>query len=331
VIVTFSVPAEYAKARLDRFIMAQNHEQLYSRSLVEKLIESGSVFVNGECCTKKGRQLKEKDEVTCETLACSLLAPCSLAGENLPLSIVYEDEWIAIIDKPAGLVVHPGAGRHSGTLVNALLYHFNLNLSNLADSGEHKRPGIVHRLDKDTSGLLMIAKDDKTHYRLSKMLMERAIHKQYLCICCGVPEPPCGVVNLPIHRHKAVRQKMAVVEGGKEAITEYKVVEDFAYYSLLEVTLHTGRTHQIRVHLSAINHPVLGDAVYSSLKRDLSYAHPLKQGVYRVFFQKNVARQALHSFKLGFVHPVTGEEMSFVSEMPGDMAEWVKWLRLVVS
>jgi len=323
---TFVVTSEFVNARLDKFIMAQNHEQLYSRSLVEKLIESGSVFVNSEHCPKKGRQLKENDQITVH-LPIDFATTTSLQGEDIPLRIIYEDEWLAIIDKPAGLAVHPGAGRHSGTLVNALIYHFNQNLSNMADSATHKRPGIVHRLDKDTSGLMMIAKDDKTHFRLSKMFMDRQMHKAYLCICCGVPEPSEGVINQSIQRHKTDRKKMAVGEGGKVSHTEYKVISDFGHYSLLEVTLFTGRTHQIRVHLSAINHPVLGDTVYSSLKRDLSYCPPNMQKVFGCFLQKKLHRQALHSFRLAFKHPVSGKEMSFQSEMPSDMVECVGFLR----
>jgi len=324
---TFTVTSEHVNERLDKFIMAQNYEKLYSRSQVERLIECGSVFINGVQCTKKGLQLKINDQITVQMTLDLATNYTSLQGEDIPLRIIFEDEWLAIIDKPAGLVVHPGAGHQSGTLVNALIYHFNQNLSNLTDSAVHKRPGIVHRLDKDTSGLMMIAKNDKTHKLLSDIFMQRHIKKTYLCICCGVPEPPESGIHLLIQRHKTDRKKMAVGEGGKEATTFYKIVEDFQYYCLLEVSIYTGRTHQIRVHLSAINHPVLGDEVYSSAKRDLSYAHPNLQNAYKCFFQKNVIRQALHSFRLAFMHPVTGKEMCFQSELPSDMAECVRFLR----
>jgi len=326
---TFIVTSEYVKARLDKYIMAQNHEQLYSRSLVEKLIESGSVFINGEYCTKKGKQLKEKDEIVVH-IPVDLVTTTSLQGENIPLRIIFEDEWLAIIDKPVGLAVHPGAGRSSGTLVNALIYHFAQNLSNLADSSQHQRPGIVHRLDKDTSGLMVIAKDNKTHKMLSDIFMHHDILKKYLCICCGVPESR-GYVDLPISRHKTDRQKMAVKQEGKLAITHYKVISDFEYYSLLEVLLFTGRTHQIRVHMSAINHPVLGDSVYSSQKSELSYCPPNLQKVYGNFLHKKLHRQALHAYQLAFTHPVTKKSMFFQSEMPPDMAECVEFLGEVVS
>jgi len=325
----YTVTADFTRERLDKFIMAQNHEQLYSRSLVEKLISNGSVFINGVQCDKKGRQLRESDVVTVHLSADLSAIVEPLQGEAIPLQIVYEDEWLAIIDKPAGLAVHPGAGRSNGTLVNALLYHFNQNLSNITDSAQHRRPGIVHRLDKDTSGLMVIAKDDRTHKLLSDIFMLRGILKKYLCICCGVPEPPCGQIDLSISRHKTARQKMAVIKDGKEAHTTYKVISDFEYFSLLEVTLSTGRTHQIRVHLEAINHPVLGDEVYSSHKRSISYCSPNLQKIYGYYFQKNLHRQALHSYQLGFSHPVTADRLFFQSEMPTDMTECVKFLERV--
>jgi 23S rRNA pseudouridine1911/1915/1917 synthase len=243
--------------------------------------------------------------------------------ENIPIEIVYEDQWLLVVNKPAGMTTHPAPGSISGTLVNALLYHYENSLSDVENNKQ--RPGIVHRLDKDTSGLIIVAKDNKTHYELSELFMNRKISKSYLCICVGVPEPSSAVINKPICRHRTNRKKMAVIDTGKEAISRYQVLKDFDYFSLLEVEIETGRTHQIRVHLESINHPVLGDNMYNTLKRTLSASPPNTQKNLKCFLKKSVYRQALHAWKISFVHPKTGDMMNFVSDIPEDMVEWISY------
>jgi len=223
-----------------------------------------------------------------------------LIPQEISLDIIFQDEHLIVINKPAGLVVHPAKGHHDNTLVNAILFHCH----DLKGIQGELRPGIVHRLDKDTSGVMVIAKNEDAHHSLAEQIKDRKISKEYMAIVKGIPSPPKGMINAPIGRHPVHRKKMAVVEGGKKAITRYSIEKEFAEFSLLKVKLLTGRTHQIRVHLSYIGFPIVGDPVYSK--------------------QKNIfglSRQALHASKLGFTHPATKEWMEFTAPLAKDIQD----------
>ena len=222
--------------------------------------------------------------------------------QNIPLNIVYEDEHIIVVNKPSGMVVHPAVGNESGTLVNALLYHCGDTLSGINGV---IRPGIVHRIDKDTSGLLVVAKNDDAHLFLSSLLKDHGIKRTYFAIVVGKMKEQRGTINLPIARHPTNRKKMAVVMGGREAITHYEVLAEYNGYSYLKLNLETGRTHQIRVHLSHMGHPIIGDTVYSSVSTPFEKANKaLLDG------------QILHAGELSFPHPVSGEQVFFRCELP---------------
>jgi 23S rRNA pseudouridine1911/1915/1917 synthase len=238
-------------------------------------------------------------------------APAEAVAQDIPLNIVFEDEHLIVIDKPAGLVVHPAAGNLDGTLVNALLHHCRGQLSGI---GGVVRPGIVHRIDKETSGLLVVAKTDAAHEGLAKQFADHSIHRAYLAIVAGVPKPVSGTVSGHIGRSDHDRKKMAVLhplnKRGKHAVTHYRLIEALGLASLVECRLETGRTHQVRVHMSSIGHPLLGDPVYG---RNPQRLRP-------ILTQLHFARQALHAAELGFIHPVTGAAQNFVSALPADMA-----------
>lgn len=274
--------------RLDKLI-SDNTE--LSRSAAAKLIERGLVTVNGKNADKK-TVLK-----TGEIAVVEIPEPeeQDILPENIPLDIVYEDNDLLVVNKPKGMVVHPAAGHFSGTLVNALMFHCKDSLSGI--NGEI-RPGIVHRIDKDTSGLLIVAKNDFSHIGLSEQIKAHSFTREYQTVVCGNIKQD-GTVNAPIGRHKLDRKKMCVTaENSREAITHYFVLRNFAGYTHLRVQLETGRTHQIRVHLSYIGHPVAGDEVYGNGK------------------PKWLGGQCLHAKKIGFVHPRTGEYLEFDSELP---------------
>lgn len=264
----------------------------FSRSHVIKLIEQQKVTVNGKIPKKSGEKLTVGDEIVVELLPPKKI---SLEPENIPLDIVYEDDDIIVVNKRRGLVVHPAGGSESGTLVNALLYH----ATGLSGINGEIRPGIVHRLDKDTSGLMVIAKNDDAHISLSRQLSERTCHRTYRALLEGNLKTDEGRIDAPIGRHRGDRKKMAVVEGGRHALTDYKVIERFSRYTLAEFYLHTGRTHQIRVHAKHIGHPVVGDKTYNT--------HPDKLGA---------NGQLLHAVKLQFTHPRSGKEVCFETELP---------------
>ncbi|MBM3156520.1 MAG: RluA family pseudouridine synthase [Chloroflexi bacterium] len=277
--------------RLDKYVAEQCH---ISRSYAQKLIEEGNVTVNNHAA-RASHKLDAGDRVIA-----SIPPPAStsLTPEAIPLKVVYEDKDVIVIDKPAGLLVHPAAGQKSGTLVNAILAH-------CPDLGEIKgsiRPGIVHRLDKDTSGLMMVAKNNASHAYLSRQIKQRSIKKTYIALVLGQLAPERGAIEAPIGRHPRDRKRMAVVERGREAKTEYRVLRYLDDCTLLEVMPETGRTHQIRVHLSAIGHPVFGDHIYG--KRS-----PI------------LGRQFLHAYKLGFRLPSTGEFVEFTSRLPRELQE----------
>ncbi|MDH5639520.1 MAG: RluA family pseudouridine synthase [Nitrospinota bacterium] len=289
-----TVPPQDAGERVDRF--AAKSIRKLSRSRVHKLLEEGAILVNG-IKVRPSHRLAEGDKIS---VAIPKAAPSTVAPENIPLDIVYEDAHFLVVNKPAGMVVHPAAGNYTGTLVSALLHHS----PDLSGVGGVARPGIVHRLDKGTSGLLTVAKTDEAHHSLAGQIMEKTMRRVYLAIVKGKPGPLEGAVEGNIARSRRDRKKMTVVaSGGKEALTMFKVEAFLENHSLLVVTLGTGRTHQIRAHMAHINCPVLGDLAYG-----------------RRGGAKLIGRPALHSWKLALQHPATGLAMEFTAPMPEDMA-----------
>lgn len=274
--------------RIDAFL-AETTE--YSRSRIQSLIKDGFITVDAKN-VKPNYVLR-----TGEYILIDPPEPASLdvAPQQIPLDIVYEDDDLCVINKPQDMVVHPAPGHADGTLVNALLYHFG----SLSSVGGVLRPGIVHRIDRMTSGLLVVAKNDRVHQALSDQFRDHSAGREYLTIVNGNLREDSGTIDAPIGRHHSDRKRMAIVAGGREAVTHWKVLQRFGTHTLLRVTLETGRTHQIRVHMSSIHHPVAGDTVYGSQKPQLGL-----QG------------QALHGFKLHFVHPTTKNDMIFTTAMP---------------
>ena len=297
----YTIAVSDAGSRLDHFLAIQSDLGL-SRSQIARLIKEGQIKVNQEE-TKASHKLKIGDKIT---LTIPLPKKLDVIPEELPLNIMYEDDDLVVVNKARGMTVHPGAGRETGTLVNALLQH----CTNLSGIGGVLRPGIVHRLDKDTSGLIVIAKSDLAHQALSKQFKERKVSKKYLALVHGIVKQNEGVVETLIGRHRVKRKKMAVLEaGGKEAITHYRVVERFKQYALVELDLKTGRTHQIRVHMNYLGFPLVGDPIYGKKKEAFK-----------------TAGQLLHAAKLGFTHPRTGEYLEFTAPLPEDMREIIKKL-----
>ena len=327
--IKFTVTDEYDAYRIDKYIKEQNEENLYSRTLIDKYIQTEKVSVNGKIVTKKSYPVKTNDEIIINLLDIEQERVEHIQQEPIDLKILYEDEYLAVIDKPSGMTVHPGAGNHYGTLANALLYHFGNNLSNIdsEDSKIQQRAGIVHRLDKDTSGVIIITKDNQTHYGMSQLFMNRLVDKTYLCICLGVPDPLQGTIDKSIGRCKSNRKKMTVDPDGKPAVTHYKTLIDFEYFSLLEVKLETGRTHQIRVHLDSIYHPIIADEVYNSLKRTLGSCPPNKQIAIKMYLNKHIHRQALHAYKVQFNHPRLNKVIQVESALPDDMEDFISFLK----
>lgn len=276
--------------RLDAYI-AKKREDL-SRVMVQKLIENGNVLVDG-----KKRKISYKVQVG-EVIELDIpeAKETGIKAEDIPLDIVYEDEDIIVVNKPKGMVVHPANGNPDGTLVNAIMAHCKGSLSGI---GGEIRPGIVHRLDKDTSGLLIVAKNDKAHINMSEQIKNREVKKIYIALVRGVVPENEATINMPIGRSTKDRKKMAVRKDGKEAITHFKVLKRYANYTLLEVKIDTGRTHQIRVHMAEIGHPVVGDMVYSNGKNEFG-----------------VQGQMLHAKSLDFKHPITGKQMHLEAEVP---------------
>ncbi|MBQ5317664.1 MAG: RluA family pseudouridine synthase [Oscillospiraceae bacterium] len=275
--------------RIDKWICEQNHD--ISRSMLQKLLKDNQVTVNGKSVSKSYK-VTNGDEIIID-----VPAPVELdvLSENIPIEIVYEDEDLLVVNKPKGMVVHPAAGNYNGTLVNALLYHCNGRLSSINGV---IRPGIVHRIDKNTSGLLIVAKTDKAHTGLAEQIKAHTFTREYQAIVCGRLKESSGIIEAPIGRHPVDRKKMCVTDkNSKEAKTEYTVLDEFNGYSHIKLKLYTGRTHQIRVHMSYVGHPVYGDDVYGK-------ASKLCEG------------QCLHAKKIGFIHPISGNYLEFDSELP---------------
>jgi 23S rRNA pseudouridine1911/1915/1917 synthase len=314
---TVTIAGDQAGLRLDRALAT--HLAQLSRSRLKALIVAGQVTIAGRTIRDPATTVKSGDSVT---VSLPPPEPASPEGEEIPLNIVYEDEAIIVIDKPKGLVVHPAAGHASGTMVNALIAHCGDSLSGI---GGVKRPGIVHRLDKDTTGLMVVAKTDKAHRSLAKQFAEKSdgpLRRGYLAFVWGAPVKPKGTIDAPLGRHLQARDKQSVRRDGRKAVTHWQQLDRFAarsasapVASLLACSLETGRTHQIRVHLAHIGHPILGDATYGTA---------FKTKVNRLGSQAQAAllalgRQALHAYLLTIEHPETGDILEFQSELPGDL------------
>ena len=301
--VELTVAEEMSGKRLDSVLAGMMPE--YSRSFIQKLFENGSITVGGDPCSEKKRKAAAGDIVEITIPQPEWL---EVGAENIPLDIVYEDDELLVVDKPAGMVVHPAPGNHSGTLVNALMYHCGDALSSINGV---IRPGIVHRIDKDTSGLLMVAKTDRAHNALSAQLAQHTITRRYKAIVYSNIKEDEGTVDKPIGRDPGNRLRNAVVyTNSKNAVTHYRVLERFGGFTLVEAVLETGRTHQIRVHMAYIRHPLLGDTLYGPAKN-----------------RYGAKRQMLHAGVLGFVHPATGGYMEFSSPLPQDFEDVLAKLR----
>ncbi len=296
----FQVETVKKNLRLDIFLSEKFSD--WSRSHIQKIISDGKVTVN-EKIVKPSFKLSGGEIISIaeiETVETEYLP------ENLPLNILYEDADIIVVNKARGMTVHPADTVKSGTLVNALLYH----CKDLSGINGVKRPGIVHRLDKDTSGVMVVAKNDAAHINLAEQIQTKTATRKYLAIVHGVIEDNAGIINGAIGRDKIDRKKMAITADGKNAVTEFKVLERFKNFTYIECKLQTGRTHQIRVHMTAIGHPVLGDTKYTSRKN--------------IF---DISGQALHSYNLNLIHPATGERMNFIAPLPDDMQKILDELR----
>lgn len=291
--------------RLDRYLASYLPD--FTRSRIQQLIEQGQVQLNHKECTSKKIVVKQDDLIT---LIVPEAQPLELKAENIPLDILYEDDQLIILNKPAGLVVHPAPGHPDGTLVNAMLAH----CPNLPGIGGFQRPGIVHRLDKDTTGAIAVAKTELAHHHLQAQLKAKTARREYLGIVYGAPKTPNGTIDLPIGRHPVDRKKMAVVsveKGGREAVTHWQIQERIGNYTLVCFQLETGRTHQIRVHSAQNGHPIVGDPLYSAAR---------SIGI-------NLSGQVLHAWKLKLQHPVSGEWIEATAPLPEDFTKLLEALR----
>ena len=288
---TYEIGVENAGERIDKFLSGELSE--LSRSYIQKLLKEGMVTLGGKAL-KANYRLREKDEI--EIKIPPAMEP-DILPENIPLDILYEDSDVLVVNKPKGMVVHPGAGHYSGTLVNALLYHCGDSLSGINGV---MRPGIVHRIDRDTTGSLLVCKNDLAHRSIAEQLKVHSITRKYRAIVYGNLKEDEGTIDAPIGRHPVERKKMAInYKNGKEAVTHYRVLERFRNYTYIECQLETGRTHQIRVHLSSLHHPLLGDEVYGPKENPV-----------------HLEGQTLHAMVLGFDHPSTGEYIEFSAPLP---------------
>ena len=298
----FVIGVEHKGERLDKFLSSLEEFDL-TRTAAQNLITDGSVTVNGRAVAKNYVIFGN------EEISVTLPEPTTLdiTAENIPIEIVFEDDYLLVVNKPKGMVVHPAPGNYSGTLVNALMYHCKDRLSSINGV---IRPGIVHRIDKNTSGLLIVAKNDVAHLKLAEQIKEHSFTREYEAIVCGKLKESSGTIDAPIGRHPVDRKKMCVTEkNSRNAVTHYEVLEEYEKNSYLRLKLETGRTHQIRVHLSYIGHPVLGDDVYGKPIKDFE-------------------GQCLHARKIGFVHPITDEYLEFTSDLPQYFENQLRKLRM---
>ena len=302
--ITVQAETQDKGKRIDKFISEVVDDA--TRSYIQKLISEGLVEIQGKKVTKSGNKLKGNESITINLPEDEVL---ELVPEDIPLDIIYEDSDIIVVNKGPDMVVHPAHGNYSGTLVNALLYH----TKELSGINGDIRPGIVHRLDKDTSGIIVVAKNDAAHENLAKMFKEKNLEKTYMCIAKGIFKDKEGRLETLIGRDPKDRKKMAVVEeNGKLAISNYKVLDESKNHSLVEVKIETGRTHQIRVHMKYLNHPIMGDTTYGN-------------------GSDGAKRQILHAYKLKFIHPRTGEEMTVVAPLPEDFKGAAKHVGLDIK
>lgn len=297
----FIVGVEQKDLRIDKAI-SEKYEDL-SRTMIQKLMEEGKILVNQKV-VKASYKVNQKDVITIEEIEAKEI---DLKPQDIPLDIVYEDKDIIVVNKQKGLVVHPANGNPDGTLVNAIMAICKDSLSGI---GGEIRPGIVHRLDKDTSGLIIVAKNDKTHINMSEQIKNHEVKKTYLALVRGVIKENEATINMPIDRSTKDRKKMAVSKSGRNAITHFKVLERYEKYTFLQVNIETGRTHQIRVHLSHIGYPLIGDSVYSNGKNPFG-----------------VEGQMLHAYELEFKHPITGKEMKLHAPLPEYFKEVLDQIR----
>jgi 23S rRNA pseudouridine1911/1915/1917 synthase len=306
----FSVDETGKGIRLDVFLSARYPE--FSRSKIQKVIDSGAVLVNGETVAKK-RVVSPGDIVEFDPQAMRDKGPGHLVAEDIALSILYEDEYVIAVNKPAGMVVHPGHGNREGTLVHGLLFHVKA----LSQGSEPDRPGIVHRLDKDTSGVILVAKSDESHRRFAAMFAERTIRKQYVGICCGTRPAEHETIDASLGRSKRDPVRRAVREDGKQAVTEYRLLGYQSGISVVRFSPHTGRTHQIRVHASLAGFPIVCDPLYGgandAVQRLPVLERPFAYAIYKCF-----VRHALHARSVEFVHPFSQKGMTIAAPLPGD-------------
>ncbi len=303
--IVYNVNEETEALRIDRFLAEQSEE--LSRSYIQKLIKSGNVFVNDKPC--KSSYNVQPDDVICFEIPDNIYP--EILPEDIPLDILYEDSDVILINKPKGMVVHPAAGHYSGTVVNALMYH----CKDLSGINGVLRPGIVHRIDKDTSGVIICAKNDLAHRSLANQLKDHSITRKYEAIALGTFKEPDGTVDAPIGRRPNDRKLMGIVPGGKHAVTHYHVLNQFSKHAHIECVLETGRTHQIRVHLASIHHPLLGDVTYGG-----------KNASYKLNGEE-LSGQTLHAKILGFEHPVTHQYMEFEAPRPAYFNELLEKLK----
>ena len=296
----YTIICDESKIRIDKYIKIEG----ITRSMIQNLIASGDILVNNNI-VKVNHTLSIGDEITV-----NIPEPedAEITAEDIPLDIVYEDEHLLVVNKPQGMVVHPAAGNYTGTLVNALMFHCGDNLSGINGV---IRPGIVHRIDKDTSGLLLVAKTNLAHLSLSEQIKEKTVKRSYRAICHGVLRSDRGKIDAPIGRHQTERKKMTVTnKNSKDAVTHFEVLERFHDYTFIKCVLETGRTHQIRVHMKYMGHPILGDEVYGPKSNEF-----------------RITGQVLHAAEIGFVHPVTKEYMEFSVDIPEKFRNTLEILR----
>ena len=296
----YKIGEENVDCRIDKLIPVLNKN--ITRMSAQKLLEEGKILVNDKT-EKPSYKVKVNDIISIEIPE---LKETEIIPENIPLDVLYEDEYIIVVNKAKGMVVHPANGNYTGTLVNALLYKCKDSLSGI---GGEKRPGIVHRLDKDTSGVIIVAKCNKAHINLSEQIKEHKVKKTYIALVKGIVKDNEATIDMPIGRSKKDRKKMDIDKNGKNAITHFKVLKRYQGYTLLKVNIETGRTHQIRVHLSTIGYPIVGDMVYSNGKNEF-----------------NVEGQMLHAWRIEFTHPITGKEMVIEAPLPQYFEDILKQL-----
>lgn len=313
-----------ARERIDRWLSRHLAEQHISRSQIKQLIQSGHLSADDKTLTDPSAQIKAGTEYCLSLPEAEKAEPMA---ENIALDILFEDAHLIILNKPAGMVVHPAPGSHSGTLVNALLYHCGDSLTGI---GGVMRPGIVHRLDKDTSGIMVVAKTQASHIGLSEKFAAHDLERRYQALTWGILNPPSGHIDAPIGRHKTDRKKQAITPSGKPAQTDYTLMRHLPpYASLVECQLHTGRTHQIRVHLTSLGFGLIGDPVYG---RPMRLAQmPDQQSRDLLLRLRQFPRQALCATHLGFTHPVTGELMDFTVPLPGDMTALIEDIEYTIQ